>query len=706
MKTFNMTISVMAISCAMTAAAHINSSDSTTTVVDSTDVFFRHLQLQEVVVMGPAGEVRLKDAPVHVGVIAGRELQSTAGSNIIDAVAITTPGVSQVTTGAGISKPVIRGLGYNRIVTVVDGIRQEGQQWGDEHGIEVDGEAVGSVEVLKGPGSLMYGSDAIAGVLKLKPWRTPAIGRQRVDINTEYQTNSRTVGTSARYAGNMGGIVWDWRWSGRWAQEYGNRRDGRVPGSQFRQQAASGMLGINRSWGHTHLKMSIYSLTPSIVEGERDGETGQLECAYGAPGTFRPQLPFQRVQHYKATIDQALYFGHDRLDILLAYQQNRRREYEESADEPGLQMRLHTVNYNVAYQLNRHDVWRASAGVNGMWQRNINSGDEMLIPDYRLFDFGVFATAARDWEAVSLSGGLRYDHRHMSFNALEPAGGKRHGLNFNGVTGSVGAVWHAARGLNLRLNAARGFRSPNISELASHGVHEGSQRYEVGDVSLKAEHSFQVDLGADYANSYVEAELSLFYNRIANYTYSRRIDEIHESYFDTYAYVQGTASLLGGEARVDVHPIHSLHIGMSLAMVDARLLHQPAESRYLPLTPATRWRSDVKFEFNHHGRVFCNTYVALGVDHTFRQNHYYAAGGTETATPAYTLLEASVGTDINVRGRHIATLRIIGSNLTDKVYQSHLSRLKYTAVNNVTGERGIAAPGRNITFKLSFPLEW
>ena len=124
---------------------------------DSTDVFYRHLKLNELVVTGVTGDTKLKNSTAPISVVSGKELRQTSSTNIIDAIA-KQPGVAQITTGSGISKPIIRGLGYNRIIVMNEGIRQEGQQWGDEHGIEIDPQNVNSVEILKGPASLMYGS--------------------------------------------------------------------------------------------------------------------------------------------------------------------------------------------------------------------------------------------------------------------------------------------------------------------------------------------------------------------------------------------------------------------------------------------------------------------------------------------------------------------------------------------------------------------
>lgn len=677
---------------------------------DTSDVFYRHLDLKEVVVTGSTGATKLKESTAPVSLLTARQLEATSSTNIIDAVA-TMPGVSQLTTGSGISKPVIRGLGYNRIVVVNDGIRQEGQQWGDEHGIEIDAASVSSVEVLKGPGSLVYGSDALAGVLRFNSSPIVPQGKIRVGLSSEYQTNNGLVDYSLYFSGNKGGNVWNARYSEKWAHAYKNRYDGYVPNSQFHERAAQLIGGVNRHWGHSRLTLSYYNITPSIVEGERDAETGQLVCEYGRRKQYGHGMPYQHVYHYKAAWDNTLALGSGKLNALLGYQLNRRQEFEDAdhPDEYELYFKLHTLSYNVHYVTGLLSGWRVTGGVGGMYQRSLNGGEEFLIPDYNLLDVGLFATATREFERWTLSGGLRYDHRHLHSKALAEDGNVRFSdltRNFGGVTGSVGAVLHAGPHWDLRANLSRGFRAPNISELTSNGVHEGSVRYELGDSRLKPEYSLQLDLGADFTSDIVSVQLALFASHIDNYIFLHRVNEVVEEGYDVYRFDSGDSRLWGGELAVDVHPTHHLHLGTSFDMVRAVQLHQSGDSRNLPFTPAPRWRTDVKYEFTHDGRVLNNAYVAVGVDYTFKQDHFYAAHGTETATPAYALLNASAGTDIMCRGRRVATLAIIANNLTDKAYQNHLSRLKMADVNPVTGRRGVYNMGRNITFKLTVPLEW
>ena len=681
------------------------------TAKDSTDVFFRHFDVGEVVVQGLTGQTKMKNAPAPISIVTQRELNALSATNIIDAIA-SEPGLAQVTTGSGISKPVIRGLGYNRIVTVSDGVRQEGQQWGDEHGIEIDGQGVHQVEILKGPASLMYGSDAMAGVLLMHSAPTLPQGETRAQLNTEYQTNNGLYGYSLNLGGHQQAWVWDVRYTDRRAHAYKNKVDGYVPGSQFGERGMSGMLGRVGTWGHSRLKLSYYELTPSIVEGERDEQTGELEFEGTDIKTYGHALPYQKVRHTKGVWDNALRLPKGMLKAIVGYQQNRRQEFEESADEYGLYFRLHTATYDLRYEADEWQGWKLTTGIGGMWQRSENLGDEYLIPSYRLLDAGLYATTSKQIDRWTLSGGLRYDHRALHSYALTDEGELRFDdfhRNFSGLTGSVGAVLNITEHANVRLNLARGFRAPNLSELGSNGEHEGTGRYEVGNNQLKAEYSWQADLGIDYSSHLLTAQVAVFANRIDNYIYLARTQHpspnihhptpiIQHPAPDTYNFQQGDARLLGFEAGFDIHPIHRLHLGSTFSMVDAQQLHQPRETRYLPFTPAPRWKADVKYELTHDGRVLNNAYVAVGMECYLRQSHYYEAEQTETATPSYTLLSASAGTDLLIGGRKAAELYLIGENLTNRAYQSHLSRLKYLDGG------GVCNMGRNMTLKLIVPL--
>lgn len=655
--------------------------------------------LNEVTVQGIAGVQRLKDAASPFMVVSPKLLHQSIGTNIVDAVG-HLPGLAQISTGSGISKPVIRGLGYNRVVVVDQGIRQEGQQWGDEHGLEVDEEGVHSVEVLKGPASLMYGSDAIAGVMILHPERPLEEGTMQVKVGSQYQTNNGLYDYRIGFAGNLNGWLWNWHFLDKAAHCYKNKADGYVPGSWFKERDIQGMVGLNKSWGHSWLRFSRVSFTPGITEGELIG--GSFNgCSYSIAS------PYQKVLHTKAVSDNAWYFGNGTLKAVVGYQQNYRREFEEE-EEAELAMRLHTVNYDIKYLHSLPHDWKISTGIGGMWQRNVNQGEEYLIPDYHLFDFGFFATAEWQMNKWHFSGGARIDNRHLNSSSLIEDGEQRFealSKNFTGVTGSLGAVWNVTDRLNLRLNVARGFRAPTVSELSSNGVHEGSIQYERGNPGLKPEKSTQLDLGLDYTSHYVSLQASLFTNWIEDYIFLARLPFETDGY-RTYQYRQGDARLMGGEVSLDIHPIDPLHIQNAFSYVRGVQLHQPEESKNLPMMPAPRWTCDVRYEFPDFAKGHCRrTFLSAGMEYDFCQCKYYAVDNTETATPGYALFNLSAGMDLHVFGHNCIELTLSCQNLFDKVYQPHLSRLKYVDTNSLSGRQGISAMGRNFCIKVSVPID-
>lgn len=694
-------------------------------------------QIGEVVVTGYTGNTLMKETPTAMTVVSPKELLEESSTNIVDAIA-KQPGISQITTGSGISKPVIRGLGYNRVIVVNNGIRQEGQQWGDEHGIEIDDQTIHSAEILKGPASLMYGSDGLAGVINFLPDPVMTEGKIQSNILSEYQTNNGLIHYSVNNAGNKDNFVWNIRYSNKMAHAYKNKYDGYVYDSGYLEHAFSGMFGINRNWGYSHLDLSLYHLTPGIVEGERDETTGQFvkpvliddaeakeivsksDCK-----TYKHQLPYQQINHFKAVSENDFLIGGGNLKAIVGYQQNRRQEFEDvtDPDQYGLYFQLHTLNYDFRYTFPEISGYKIVAGVNGMYQRSLNKGTEYLIPAYSLFDAGAFAMTSRQIGKWNFSGGLRIDSRHdhgEGLTAVDEGSGSDAPIqkftdfkkNFYGMSGSIGATYQISNAWDMKVNLSKGFRAPNMSELAANGSHEGTFRYEIGNTNLKSENSWQADLGLSYSSKVVSGTVSLFANRINNYIFIRKMtdsegNDIITDNNITYEYSSGDARLLGGEISVDIHPVERLHFENTFSYVNSVQLHQPDSTKYLPMTPAPRFTSNLRYDLIRDGKALLNnTYISFGVETDLKQNHVYSAYGTETETPSYTLLNMAVGTDFRKNGRRVATLILSGNNLTDKAYQNHLSRLKYADANEVTGRTGVYNMGRNFGIKLQVPINF
>lgn len=666
------------------------------------------VKLSEVLVTSFVGNQSVRQSSAPVTLISPRQLEAQPSTNIIDAIS-RHPGIAQVTTGSSISKPVIRGLGYNRVLVVSDGVRQEGQQWGDEHGVEIDQHSVNSVEIVKGPASLRYGSDAMAGAVVFRSAPVLLDDETKANVQTGYQGNNGLFDYSLNLKGNRSGFVWNTLYSGKFAHDYKNSCDGYVSGSRFREQSFSQMIGLNRTCGYSHLLLSYYHITPGIVEGQEIGSK-----------TYGMTAPYQKIRHIKAVSDNSFRLFGGSLKATFGYQNNSRREFEieNSHTECGLDLLLHTFTYDAHYDWTNPEGWQFSAGVNGMFQRSENSGSEFIIPDYHLFDLGFFAMTTKTLGRWTLSGGLRYDHRKLhSIELVEDADEKTTAFfpdfrrTFHGFSGSVGATCQLAEGFNVKLNLSRGFRAPNISELAANGVHEGARLYQQGNSLLKPEASWQLDLGLDYSTSVVYAQLALFANRIENYIFSARTADgsglpAYADGLPLYHYASGDARIMGGELSVDVHPTEHLHIGNSFSYVNSVQLHQTADRKYLPFTPAPRWNADVKYEFICGGRTFDNLYVKLAMECNLRQNHFYGENATETATPSYTLFHIYAGTDIRFHAKRIMSVYFSCENVFDRAYQNHLSRLKYLGDNPVTGRKGVYNMGRNFGVKVVVPFDF
>jgi len=700
-------------------------------------------EINEVVITGLAQAAEKNRTPTPIALLSKQELLQSASVNAIEAIA-KLPGLSSVTTGSAIAKPIIRGLGYNRVVVVNDGIRQEGQQWGDEHGIEVDAYSLNRVEVLKGPASLAYGSDAMAGVVNMISAPSLPEGTVAGGVMLNYQTNNGLMGQSTNLAGNNNGFTWNLRVSNKVAHAYQNRYDGYVHNSGFREDAFSGIVGVNRSWGYSHLHFGAYHLKPGIVEGERDDATGKFLKLVILPDnsegetiathsdmvSYNPKTPYQQIYHYKLALNSNISVGSGFLKTTVGYQQNRRQEFANVLEPNSYELYflLNTISYDARYVFPEWKGISITAGVNGMSQTSKNKGTEVLVPEYNLFDIGSFSMLKRTFGKLDISGGIRFDSRHQHGEELfldeneqptspsNPNAEERFGAftsTFSGFAGSFGITYKLPAGFYTKMNLSRGFRAPNIGELGSNGVHEGTLRYEVGNPNLKSETSFQFDYSLGYSSEHVAAEVNIFTNSVSNYIFLRKTTTSAgaDSLLDgntVFKFVSGDANLTGGEVTVDIHPhpLDWIHFQNSFSYVEGTLRNQPDSMHHLPFIPAPRFQSEVRFNGEKLGRLLRNAYFLIGVEVTLEQNKFYEANGTETFSPGYSLINMGIGSDIVVGKRTLCSLYVTANNLADVSYQSHLSRLKYADTNNNTGRTGVYNMGRNVDFKLLFPLNF
>ena len=251
--------------------------------------------LSEVVVTGVSKATLARENPVAVVAVSRKSLDQTIESNIIDALVKNVPGLNAVNTGPNVSKPFIRGLGYNRVLTLYDGVRQEGQQWGDEHGLEADAYNIEKGEVIKGPASLMYGSDATAGVVSIMTAMPhESDGKFHGRVLSEYQSNNDLLGNGLllTHSGNH----WSYalRGSYRIAKNFTNPVDGRVFNSGFRETNASASIRYKNGSGFSDLNVSLYNNLQGIPDGSRDSLTRAFtkQIAEGTMDDIRNKIQF------------------------------------------------------------------------------------------------------------------------------------------------------------------------------------------------------------------------------------------------------------------------------------------------------------------------------------------------------------------------------------------------------------------------------
>ena len=701
-------------------------------------------EMSEVIVTGTSASTEREMNPVPILVMEGISTSESPSTNIIDAIS-KLPGISQITTGGAISKPVIRGLGYNRVVVLNNSIRQEGQQWGDEHGIEIDAYSVDRVEIIKGPGSLMYGSDAIAGVLNFLAPRPVEEGKIIGKVMSNYQSNNALQGYSVVNAGHIKDINWLAQVSSKTAGNYRNATDGKVYNSGFEELHFNGTAGINKKWGFSQLHFSRFDQSLSLVEGERD-PLGNFVRPVVINGTtveeqtvsnddlagYQIGIPRQDINHLKIASTSKLFFKKSLISQNFAFQQNTRKEFADPLDErvEELFFLLNTFNYDIKYLLPERDEWQTSVGMNGMQQSSQNKGEEFIIPEYSLFDVGIFAFAQKSFDKMNVSGGLRYDVRSLNSQPLylneheEPTDVsdanatvkfKEFNTTFSNYSASIGTSYRLTKKLTAKLNAARGFRSPNMAELGSNGIHEGTFRYELGNTQLKSETSIQIDAGLLYDSHHVSFEMAVFNNSIQDYIFLQKLSSVFgaDSIVDmsnpapTFQFVQGNANLYGGEFAIDIHPhpLDWLHFENAVSFVRGKQLNQPDSTKYLPFMPAPKIRSELRALFKKGDSFLNNLYLKVDIVHTFQQSQTFQAFDTETPTSAYTLLNAGVGADIvSKNGTALFSLSLAASNLLDVAYQSHLSRLKYAPKNLANGKTGVFNMGKNFSVWLVVPL--
>ncbi len=611
------------------------------------------------------------NSPQPVSIVSQDDLAKTRATNLGAALA-DIPGVHNNSSGPAAGKPVIRGLTNSRVLVVDDGQRLEHNQWGDDHFTSVEPAAASHIEVIRGPASVLYGSDALGGVINIiEPDLPDAIGRDPFthgSVSGGFVTNNREPDGTLDLEGANGGFGYRVSATGRTAKDV-QTPDYTLWNSGYHNAGGEGALGYRGAWGS--LKGTY------TMRRDRLQLTDEDPVADG----------FARSDDDRGHLDLDVPVGDARLTWNAGYEVNRRKEFEEAtATDPSFFMEQKTFNTEARLH---HTAGRFSGVLGSALEHSddANHGEEHLAPDSRSGFFGVYDFEQTEVGRWDLSFGARFDHRHLSAVADPDLGNAAADISWNAVTGNLGLLYHVSEPVAVVLNLGRGFRAPSVFDLFANGLHEATSTFEHGNPDLKTETSLNADLALRVQSASARAEIGGFVNRIQNFVYTVPSNEIDpESGFEIYNVTQGNAVLSGFEAQVEYHPTAVVHLQGTADYVRGRNtdIDDP-----LPSMPPLRATYEIRFEGRSVGTL-SSPYLSVGGESNARQNRlnpdeaaFFASAfdGAGYRPSAYTLINLGAGFGLDTGSG--STLRVdLGlRNALNTTWADFLSHLKTNAPN-------------------------
>lgn len=648
------------------------------------------------------------NSPQPITVLSGRQLDRQRGETAMSAIN-NTPGVSNLTTGAGTAKPIIRGLTGQRVLVMTDGIRQEEQQFGDDHTVELDSFNIQKIEIIRGPGSVLYGSDALGGVVNVIRDKAPISGEgvpkmAGIFNSNSYSNNKQDAGNFAVY-GNINGFGYRASSNTRKAGRI-TTPNGALPNTGLIEKNQSASVGMDGKWGNFYVDSFRREQTQDLFDNPNEN-----------PGS----TVFQKLLHEKSHFHSFFILPAGNLELDVSYQRNNRREIEsknkltpikdvlldESVDSfekafqlyqalgrdkyQGLNLFLDTSTADAKFHHKPiFNILHGTFGVSAFQQTNRTKGTEPLIPSYGIVNVAGFFLEELKLGSLTLSAGIRGDKRSLDVRNNADLGVVEQAKNYYATTGSAGLVWRIEKSVSAVLNYGRGFRAPTPFELFSNGIHEGSGRFEIGKDALRPEYSNNVDFALRYASSRIQAELGVFQNRVQNFIYASSIAEIDsESGLPKYQYRQGNAVLKGGEFSIQVEATKKLVLSGGIDVVYAR---NQDDTNPLPRTTPNRARAGLRWT---EESLFGLKNFYFSVNGRFYDSQY-RVDPKETPTKGYNLTDFGLGFELPYfgDGNSKPTLDLSVQNAFNVAYVDHLSRYKEYAL----------APGMNAILKISFPF--
>lgn len=604
--------------------------------------------------------------------VSQRQFERNSGATAMSAIK-NLPGVSLVTTGSGIAKPVIHGLSSQRIVVMVNGVRQEAQNWGPDHGPEISTFDVNRIEVVKGPSSVLYGAGALGGVVNVIGPELPTSdgGSARLMGKLDLQgftNNNQGAGAISLY-GASGAIGYRAELSHRSAGDI-TTPDGKLANSGLRKTSGSFMVGTTQPWGTVSLNYNhLY----------------QHLQIHDAPGSTGYQPLKNDLLHLHVNIPTKDF----RLEVQAGYQMNDRREFDGITDtQPSLHLKLNTGTVDVQLHHNPIGPIYGTIGFSTMIQSNRSLATNKLIPGFNLQNIAAFVFEQTKFGALNLSAGGRFDTRNLDVLNTPAMNIQAVNRKYSAFSGSFGAALHVTSNLSLSANLGHAWRAPTAFEMFANGVHEGTYQYDIGSPDLVPETATNIQTSLKWITGRVVAEISAYNNAINKYIYgdpSGNFDP--KSGYQIYYLKQANARIRGLDASLQAEITNwlSLNGGYSMLRGDNLRLHEP-----LPYMPANHGDLGVQIQKGEIGK-FHDPYFSIQTTFYAKQNRL---APHEPVSNAYTLVSLSIGSQLNI-GKTPVRCDLMADNLFNKAYIDHLSRYRDLPALN---------PGRNITLKVQIPF--
>lgn len=642
-------------------------------------------EMEEVVVYGNYSSLN-RQTPYAIEQLSLTEIRQQGSFNLSDAIG-KLPGVSQLSTGPGISKPVIRGLSGNRIQTVMMGLRFDNQQWQDEHGLGLGDIGIDRVEVIKGPASLIYGSQAMGGVLNIIEEKPAPFGKTVTDFSTRIFSNTLGAATDFGVKKSKEKSYWRLRGGVESHADYTDGNGKRVLNSRFDN------FVFKSTWGFTGKKwVSVNNLMAANSNFGFIMEAAQLNEKPDARLSRSFDMPHHTVYFQVLSSQNTLLLnGHSTIKLNAGVHLNNRQE-QEGGKRIALNMQLNSFALNAMWVEKMGNNWELSTGVQSNAQTNRNAGARVIIPDANTTELAGVVYAKRTAEILNIEIGLRYDLTTVQSFATK-------NFTFGGINNiqplnNAYAAWNASfgsslvilRNWNIKLNTSTGYRAPNLAELSSNGLREGTIRWELGRMDLAYEQNLSLDFSLNYEHRQLAFEASVFSNRFLNYIYLAPTGSQYIG-FDIYEYRQNNALLQGGELSVDYNPSRISWLGLHGSY--GTVVGKSDNGNYLPYIPANRLTGEVKVQLKKTKRASLQFKIScVNVEAQNKPSVF------ETSTKGYYLVNSVLSYTLHAGARNISC-SLTGNNLFNQVYFDHLSRFKYFGIYNM---------GRNISFNLFYPL--